>query len=187
MTLETLAKDIAKSAEAEASAMMKAAKKEAKAILAEANSKADNIRSEASTRTEREATQIAREVVASARQANQKEILVARRKVLDETFQTASDELGSPKLSGRASLLKSLMTMADKIGGNDYTVRPVEIDRKALSELAGKRNVGEAIDGLGGFVLEAPDGSVSYDMRFDTLLDSSWSDQLAETNSILFD
>ena len=164
MTLETLAKDIAKSAEAEASAMMKAAKKEAKAILAEANSKADNIRSEASTRTEREAPQ-----------------------VLDETFQTASDELGSPKLSGRASLLKSLMTMADKIGGNDYTVRPVEIDRKALSELAGKRNVGEAIDGLGGFVLEAPDGSVSYDMRFDTLLDSSWSDQLAETNSILFD
>ena len=79
------------------------------------------------------------------------------------------------------------MTMADKIGGNDYTVRPVEIDRKALSELAGKRNVGEAIDGLGGFVLEAPDGSVSYDMRFDTLLDSSWSAQLAETNSILFD
>jgi len=48
------------------------------------------IRSEASSRTEREATQIAREVVASARQANQKEILIARRKVLDET-QSASD------------------------------------------------------------------------------------------------
>ena len=35
MTLETLAKDIAKSAEAEASAMVKAANEEAKAILAE--------------------------------------------------------------------------------------------------------------------------------------------------------
>ena len=35
MTLETLAKDIAKSAEAEASAMLKSAKDDAKAILAE--------------------------------------------------------------------------------------------------------------------------------------------------------
>ena len=60
MTLETLAKDIAKSAEAEASAMVKAANEEAKAILAEATSKSDAIRSEASSRTEREATQIAR-------------------------------------------------------------------------------------------------------------------------------
>jgi vacuolar-type H+-ATPase subunit E/Vma4 len=187
MTLETLAQDIAKSAEAEASAMMDAANDEAKAILADANAKSASIRTEASTRTEREASQIAREVVASARQANQKEILVARRKVLDETLQEASDELGNPKFSGRASLLKSLMSKADKIGGNDYTVRPVELDRKALSELAGTRKVGEAIDGLGGFVLEAPDGSVSYDMRFDTLLHASWNAQLAEINSILFD
>jgi len=135
MTLETLAKDIAKSAEAEASAMVKAANSEAKAILAEANEKAGTIRSEASARTEREAIQIAREVVASARQANQKEILIARRKVLDETFQSTSDELGNPKLSGRASLLKTLMAKADKIGGNDYTIRPVELDRKSLSFL----------------------------------------------------
>jgi len=187
MTLETLAKDIAKSAEAEASAMVKAANEEAKAIFAEATSKSDAIRSEASSRTEREAIQIAREVVASACQANQKEILIARRKVLDETLQSASDTLGSPKLSGRASLLKFLMAKADKIGGDDYSVRPVEIDRKAFSEFAGKRKVGDAIDGLGGFVLESPDGSVSYDMRFDTLLESSWNDQLAEINSILFD
>ena len=44
---------------------------------------------------------------------------------------------------------------ADKIGGDDYSVRPVEVDRKALSELIGKRKVGDAIDGLGGFVLES--------------------------------
>ena len=79
------------------------------------------------------------------------------------------------------------MAKADKIGCDDYSVRPVEIDRKALSELAGKRQIGDAIEGLGGFVLESPDGSVSYDMRFDTLLESSWNDQLAEINSILFD
>lgn len=89
-------------------------------------------------------------------------------------------------MKGRASLLKSLMAKADEIG-NDFNVRPVEMDRKALSELAGKRGMGDAVEGLGGFVLEATDGSVSYDMRFDTLLEASWKDELSATTKILFD
>lgn len=186
MTLETLAKDISKSAKAEADAMITEAQKEADVIVAEATAKAVTIRSEAASRTEREATQLAREIVASARQANQKEILVARRKVLDETLAMTHAVLSSPKMKGRASLLKSLMAKADEIG-KDFNVRPVEMDRKALSELAGKRGMGDAVDGLGGFVLEATDGSVSYDMRFDTLLETSWKDQLSSTNKILFD
>ena len=186
MTLETLAKDISKSAKAEADAMIAEAQKEADAIVAEAKKKATTIRSEAASHTEREAAQIAREVVASARQANQKEILIARRKVLDDTLAATRAELSSPKMSGRASLLKALMAKADKIG-KDYHIRPVEVDRKALSELAGKRTMGDAIDGIGGFVLEATDGSVSYDMRFDTLLESSWKEQLSETTKILFE
>mgnify|MGYP000414797051 FL=1 len=56
----------------------------------------------------------------------------------------------------------------------------------SLSEIAGKRTIGEPIVGLGGFVLESPDGSVSYDMRFNTLLESTWGGKLAEINSILF-
>ena len=186
MTLETLAKDISKSAKAEADAMIAEAKKEADAVVAEATEKAATIRSEAASRTEREAAQLAREVVASARQANQKEILVARRKVLDETLGTTRAQLSSPKMKGRASLLKSLMAKADEIG-SDYSVRPVEMDRKALSEFAGKRAMGDAVDGLGGFVLEATDGSVSYDMRFDTLLEKSWKDELSATTAILFE
>ena len=79
-----------------------------------------------------------------------------------------------------------VMAKADKIG-KDFNVRPVEMDRKALTELAGKRGMGDAVDGLGGFVLEATDGSVSYDMRFDTLLESSWKDQLSATTNILFE
>ena len=58
MTLETLAKDISKSAKAEADAMIAEAQKEAEAIIAEATEKAATIRSEAASRTEREAAQI---------------------------------------------------------------------------------------------------------------------------------
>ena len=186
MTLETLAKDIAASAAADAKAIIKKAKSEAKSILSEAESKAENIRNEASTRAEREATQIAREVVASARQANQKEILIARRKVLDATHNSVREQLADPGFKGRASMLKSMMAKAGKMAGADYIVRPVEVDRKALDDLSGKRKIGESVDGLGGFILEAPDGSISYDMRFDTLLETAWNDSLSSVNTILF-
>jgi vacuolar-type H+-ATPase subunit E/Vma4 len=106
--------------------------------------------------------------------------------VLDETLAATRAELGSAKMKGRASLLKSLMAKADDLG-KDFNVRPVEMDRKALTELAGKRGMGDAVDGIGGFVLEATDGSVSYDMRFDTLLETSWKDQLSSMTTILFE
>ena len=73
MTLEQLAKDISASAEAEAKATIKAAKEEAKTILAEAKARASSIEGDASGKAGKEADQIAREMVASARQANQKE------------------------------------------------------------------------------------------------------------------
>lgn len=187
MTLETLAKDIAASADAEAKAMIKAAKADAKEIVAEAESKAETILSDANERATREAEQIAREIVASARQSNQKDVLVARRKVLDATLEAARSQIADPALNGRASILKGLMAQADEVSGSDYIICPVEIDRAALADIAGGRTVGDSVEGLGGFVLEAADGSVSYDLRFDNLLSNAWSEKRAAINSILFD
>jgi vacuolar-type H+-ATPase subunit E/Vma4 len=186
MTLETLAKDIASSAEVEAKAILKEAKASAKKIVAEAEAKANTIREEAESRTSREAEQLAREIVASARQSNQKDVLVARRVVLDATFEAARGQLADPALSGRASILKGLMAQADEVAVGDFTVRPVAIDRAALSDIAGSRGMGDDVEGLGGFILEAADGSVSFDMRFDTLLDQVWTDKRALINSTLF-
>ena len=186
MTLETLAKDIASSAQTEANAILKEANASAKEIIAEAEAKAAIIREKAGSRASREAEQLAREIVASARQSNQKDVLVARRVVLDATFEEAKGQLADPALSGRASILKGLMAQADEVAVGDFTVRPVTIDRAALSGIAGSRVIGEDVEGLGGFILEATDGSVSFDMRFDTLLDQVWSDKRTSINATLF-
>jgi len=111
MTLETLAKDIAASAEAQAKAMIKEAKAEAKTIVGDAEAKATSIRDEAQARAEREADQISQEMVASARQGNQKELLIARRGVLDATYEAAKAQLADPGMKGRATLLKSLLSV----------------------------------------------------------------------------
>lgn len=142
--------------------------------------------SESNSRAEREAGKIAKEVVASARQSNQKQILIARRKALDSTHGAVRGQLSDPGFKGRASMLKSMMAQANKMAGTDYVIRPVEVDRKALDGLSGKRKIGVSVDGIGGFILEAPDASISYDMRFDTLLESTWNESLASVNSILF-
>ena len=187
MTLETLAKDIAASAEADVKALIDEAKNEAKKITDEAKAKASKITEDANTRAEREASQISREVVASARQANQKAILIAKREAMDSTHAAVKEQLADPGFKGRASMLKSLMAKADKMATSDFVIRRVEVDRKALGDLKGKRKVGESVDGLGGFILEASDGSVSFDMRFDTLLDTAWNQSLSEVNKILFE
>jgi V/A-type H+-transporting ATPase subunit E len=187
MTLETLAKDIAASAEADVKALIDEAKNEAKKITDEAKDKASKITGDANTRAEREASQISREVVASARQANQKAILIAKREAMDSTHAAVKEQLADPGFKGRASMLKSLMAKADKMATSDFVIRPVEVDRKALGDLKGKRKVGESVDGLGGFILEAADGSVSFDMRFDTMLETAWNQSLSEVNKILFE
>ena len=187
MTLETLAKDIAASAEADAKAIIDEAKAEAKQIIDEAKGKASAITDDASSRAEREALQISREVVASARQANQKAKLIAKREAMDSTHAAVKEQLADPGFKGRASMLKSLVSKANKLASADFIIKPVEVDRKALSDLKGKRKIGESVDGLGGFILEAADSSVSYDMRFDTLLENAWGKSLSKVNKILFE
>lgn len=187
MTLDTLAKDIADAAEAEAKKMIVAAKDEAKVLIEDASARVADIESEAKQRAEKEASQIAREVVASARQSNQKDVLVARRKVLDATYNTAKTTIGDPGLKGRAAILKSLMADAKKVAKGDFVVRPVAIDEAAIKKAAGDFKVGDSVEGLGGFILEAADGSVSFDMRFDNMLGRAWSDRLAQINATLFE
>ena len=186
MTLEQLAKDISATAEAEAKATIKAAKAEAKTILAEAKARAESIEGDASGKADKEADQIAREMVASARQANQKEILVARRGELDATLATACSMLGDASLAGRASLLKSLVKKANSLGEGKMVLRPTAIDSAALQDAAKGFTMGDEVDGLGGFILEAEDGNLSFDLRFDTLLKAAWIEQRAAVNETLF-
>ncbi|MFZ8907209.1 MAG: V-type ATP synthase subunit E [Poseidonia sp.] len=186
MTLETLANDIAAAAEKDAKALIAEAKAEAKQLLADAEAKASALRDEAQQRAEKEATQIARETVASARQSNQKDVLIARRKVLDATYEAARTHIADPGMKGRAALLKTLLSQSKKLAKGKFVILPVEVDRAAISKEAGDRKVGESVDGLGGFVLEAEDGSVSFDMRFDNMLERAWSNQLAAVNETLF-
>ena len=183
MSLETLAAEITKQARVEAEAILERAKAEAKKIEAKALGEAEMTSSMASSKAERESQQISVEVVASARQANQKRALIARREELEATWESAKEEVGSPKMEGRKKMLDTLVKEASGMK-SEMIMRPVKTDRSALSKSG--FDLGDDIDGLGGFVLESKDGSTMLDFRFDLILEEAWKSSLGEINRILF-
>ena len=183
MTLDVLAAEIASQAEAEARSIVEEAKAEASRIEERARGDASEASAAATSKAERESAQISVEVVASARQANQKRALIARREELDATWDSVKEEVSSPNMKGRKQILDSLLKEASgsKTG---MVMRPVSTDRAALSKSG--FTMGEDIGGLGGFVLESKDGTTVLDYRFDFRLEEAWKKSLGKVNSILF-
>ncbi|MDP6907216.1 MAG: hypothetical protein QF440_07370 [Candidatus Thalassarchaeaceae archaeon] len=187
MSLKALSEEIETRSKSEAKAIADAAKKQAKGLKKEADSEVAEIRDQLLARAERESAQLSNELVASARQNNQKRELIAKAAELDATWEAVVAEVGSAKLKGRADLLKALVAEAKKAGSKDMKLLPVSIDRKAIEKVAKGFDIGNDVDGLGGFMLESNDGSVVLDFRFDARLETAWKSSLGDVSSKLFD
>ena len=186
MTLDALAKEIAAAAREEAKALTDAAKAEARDILSEAKQEAQAMHDQVMEKAERDCAQSRTETVASARQFNQKRLLIARREELDATRGSVREQVGGARLKGRADLLKALVNEAKGEADPDMVLRPVALDRSALQKIGGNFDIGDDVDGIGGFVLESADRSIVLDYRFDGRLDEAWVAALPTVNTALF-
>jgi len=101
MSLENLAEKIASAAKSEADEVIKAANEQASEIINSAKSEASVMENNSTEKVNKEVSQIAVEVVASAKQANQKRVLIAKRDELDSTWKSVQELVGSGKLSGQ--------------------------------------------------------------------------------------
>ena len=110
MTLDVLANEIATQAKAEAELIIADAEQQAKKIEDEAKSEAMKFSQGVQSRAERESSQLSVELVASAKQANQKHLLIAKREELDNTWETIRSSVGSPNLEGRSNILSELLS-----------------------------------------------------------------------------
>ncbi|MGY8702001.1 MAG: V-type ATP synthase subunit E family protein [Candidatus Poseidoniales archaeon] len=186
MTLEKLAEEIASATKAEADAIRENAETEAALIIAEAEAEAKAIIDGQGEKASREASQLGMELVASAKQANQKLQLIARREELDATHEALKEQVGSAALKGRTKLLEDLLKKAKLEASKDMVLHPVSMDRKALDDAASGFKLGDDVEGLGGFILVSKDGAVSLDFRFDGILETTWDDKLGQVSAKLF-
>ena len=183
MSLDALSKEIITQAEARAKSILEGAKAEAKSIHDEAVGRAADTTAKVEAKATKDSEQISTELVAAAKQANQKRALVARREELDLTWDSVKNEVSSADLDGREDILRGLIEGVES-HTKEMIMRPVEIDRKYLS--TSNFEMGKDIPGLGGFVLESKDGSVVLDYRFDSLLEDAWKSCMASVNKVLF-
>lgn len=184
MSLEVLADEIASAAAEEAKAILAAAEEEATAIEAAAEDEAAALLAERAAEAEREAALNQRELVAAARQANQKRHLLVRRAELDATLTAVQETVAGAKLKGRKGILDALLKEAKASDLVDPVLRPTAADRKALE--GSGLTLGDDVDGIGGFVLEQADGRVTLDFRFDGRLERAWTAALPDVTNILF-
>lgn len=183
MSLDALSKEIITQAEARAKSILEGAKAEAKIIHDEAVKRSAETTAKVEAKATKDSEQISTELVAAAKQANQKMALVARREELDLTWDSVKEEVSSADLDGRENILRGLIEEVES-QTKEMIMRPVQMDRKYLSK--SNFEMGEDISGLGGFVLESRDGSVVLDYRFDSLLEDAWKSSMASVNKVLF-
>ena len=186
MSLDALADKIASSAQKEVDAIIAEAEAEASKINEETNNEAAKVMEDIISKAEKEAKLIGTELAASAKQSNQKEILISKRKELDKTWTELLDIVGSAKLPNRGKMLKSLLSEAKKVATKGMVLRPVEIDRKVLEKESKDFKIGTDVTGLGGFTLESADGTISLDFRFENRLESTWDENLGAIRDCLF-
>tara|TARA_Y100000588_G_C13943616_1_gene791134 strand:- start:289 stop:564 length:276 start_codon:yes stop_codon:yes gene_type:complete len=89
-------------------------------------------------------------------------------------------------MKGRNEVLNSLLAQASEEAPSGMILKPVKTDRDFLSKNSSGFEIGDEVDGLGGFVLEDSDGSVLMDYRFEGRLSNAWDDRLGEVSNILF-
>lgn len=186
MSLDTLADDIDTAAKAEAEVLITEAEAQAADIQAEATALAEQMEGNLLKQAEREAALLSRELSASARQGNQKRLLIARRVELDRTQDEIRELVGSAKLTGRTKLIRKLLIEADPANEKGMLLRPVGFDRQVIAKEAKGFDIGPDVDGLGGFTLENEDGTISLDFRFEGRLENAWNENLAEIRETLF-
>ncbi len=187
MTLEDLAEKINSAAKTEAAEVIKKANGQASEIIDSAKTEAASLEKKAAEKTKKESEQLAVELVASAKQANQKRLLIAKRRELESTWKAVQELVGSGKLSGRKGLLESMLKEADNAENKGMILRPVDMDRGVLSKAGSSFKLGTDVEGFGGFILESADSSISLDYRFDSRLESCWNDNIKNVSNILFE
>ncbi|MBJ99599.1 MAG: hypothetical protein CMB48_01125 [Euryarchaeota archaeon] len=187
MSLEKLAEKINSAAKAEADEIINSANGQASEIINSAKNEAKEMEDNATEKVKKEISQLAVEVVASAKQTNQKRLLIAKREELDSTWKSVKELVGSGKLSGRKALLESIVKEADNSTNKGMILKPVVIDRGVLSKAGSSFKLGDDVEGLGGFILESADGSISLDYRFDSRLEACWNENIQNVSNILFE
>lgn len=180
MGLDKVVDNIRNEGRTQASQTVAAAKKEADAILADARRQADEIRNRRVTEATADVEGILKREIANAELEARRLRLTAERELMTAIRHEVEQRLARLPESTREGHLQTLVAKANVPNGRIYVA---ERDEKLAKKVG--LTVAGTFDGLGGVVVEAPDGSTRENLRYETLLEEIWADSLPQVASKL--
>lgn len=175
MPLDKVVTNILSEGKAQADATVKAARTEAEAILADARRQAEGLRSKRSGEGAAAADALARREAANADLEARRLRLTAERDLMTALRSEVEKRLASLPAGQREAHLKALVQKAGVPGGKVWVAKQDEAAARKLG-----LNVAGTFAGLGGVVVESPDGATRENLRYETLLEEIWSASLPE-------
>jgi V/A-type H+-transporting ATPase subunit E len=184
MALDNVVGQILESANKEADMLIQEAEREKASILKQADEQSAVKQKAEQKDLEQTLTRMRQQEQSSAELEAKRVTLNARKQVLDSTFQSTLKELNSLGADEKARLYKKILSKGVASIPNAKVFCP-KGDSKLIAGTPGVRSIEEREMDPGLF-LESPDGTVSLDYRFKTILEGIWEKELKNVSNILF-
>ena len=175
MGLDKVVDNIRAEGRSQANATVAAARKQAEAILADAKRQAEEIRARRASEGSGAAEAHLKREIANADLEARRLRLNAERELMTSLRQEVEKRLGGLAPAQREAHLKALVQQANVPGGRVWVARQDEAAARKLG-LA----VAGTFDGLGGVIVESPDGATRENLRYETLLEEIWNSSLPQ-------
>lgn len=180
MGLDKVVDNIRNEGRTAAGSIVDAAKKEADAILADAKRQAADITARRQTEGTAAADAHLKREVASADLEARRLRLTAERELVASIRSEVEQRLSALPADKREAHLKQLVAKANVAGGKVWVAKQDEASARKLG-----LDVAGTFDGLGGVIVESPDGATRENLRYETLLDEIWQASLPQVASKL--
>lgn len=175
MGLDKVVENIRSEGRSQATSIVGTAQKEADAILADAKRQAAEIMARRQQEASAAADGHVKREVAHADLESRRLRLIAERELMTSIRAEVEKRLAALPAASRESHLKTLAARANVPGGKVWVAKQ---DESAAHKVG--LNVTGTFEGLGGLVVESPDGTTRENLRYETLLDEIWQASLPQ-------
>ncbi len=181
MALDAVVEDILASSKGKVAEIQSQGDAEAARVLGEARNRAAEIKSRKETEVANAIAAMERREVSSAHLELKRSELNVHKDSLEKVREGLIDSLKKLPKKENEALLKKLLTPYNL---KDMKVYSNKRDETFVSSLA--PNFGGTLDILGGAVVESMDGSLRYDLTYETLAREVFNNHMKEVSRILF-
>jgi vacuolar-type H+-ATPase subunit E/Vma4 len=179
MSLEDIKEEIKTKAKKEAAAILQKVDKENEILLQDAKEKAAALRKEQEEMLKNELALIEKKAKASSELMMKKAILTEKKILVEEVINEAKDKLVSLPKDERKKLLNKIIERA----GKEIEVGTIYCSKNDQEIITGNTKPGKL---AGGIIAETPDGSISVDYSFETLLEEYKEKNIEKISEMLF-